>query len=544
MWAQSYAPVLGSVQLSALVAILPIALTFVLLGAFRRPAHIAAASGLATAFVLAVLVWGMPVRLAVASSLMGAAVALIPLIWTLVAAVWFINLLTHSGHFDVVKRSLAALTPDRRLQALLVGYGFIGLLEGLVAMGSPAAIGAAMLAGFGFPPMTASVVTLVAFSHPGIWGPMGIPVTVLSDVSGIGLDTLGSMIGRQDPWLTFLCAPVVVWLVAGWRGLRGVWPLTVTTGVAFATVSFLTSNYLTTYVAGSAGALAAILTTVVGVSVWRPATVWRFPGDAPVPVAADGQTGSRETLRGWAPIALLIVLIGLVSGTALRGLLAPIGAMSLEWPGLHGLVTRLPPISPAPAPYPAVYVQPLLVLPGTIVLFSGLLSLPMLRVGVVEAAGIYAKTVRQLWVAIRTTVAIIALGYVMNYAGLSFTIGIALSAAGLLFPVVAVLVGMIGNGVTGTNTASNALFGNLITVVGEQSSAPPAFAASTLAVGGSMAKAIAPQSLALAAGATGMAGSEGELLRRLVGVVLLLCASFAVFAMVQYYLFPWMIPVQ
>ena len=168
----------------------------------------------------------------------------------------------------------------------------------------------------------------------------------------------------------------------------------------------------------------------------------------------------------------------------------------------------------------------------------------MLHVGVVEAAGIYAKTVRQLWVAIRTTVAIIALGYVMNYAGLSFTIGIALSVAGLLFPVVAVLVGMIGNGVTGTNTASNALFGNLITVVGEQASAPPAFAASTLAVGGSMAKAIAPQSLALAAGATGMAGSEGELLRRLVGVVLLLCASFAVFAMVQYYLFPWMIPAQ
>ncbi|MEX2080160.1 MAG: L-lactate permease, partial [Dehalococcoidia bacterium] len=229
MWAQNYAPVLGSVELSALVAILPIALTFVLLGVFRRPAHIATAAGFAIAFVLAIFVWGVPVRIAVASSLMGAAVALIPLVWTLVAAVWFINLLTHSGHFDVVKRSLAALTPDRRLQTLLVGYGFIGLLEGLVAMGSPAAIGTAMLAGLGFPPLTACVVALVSFSHPGIWGPMGMPVSVLSDVSGIEFDSLGTMIGRQDPWLTFLCAPIVVWLVAGWKGLRGVWPLAIAT---------------------------------------------------------------------------------------------------------------------------------------------------------------------------------------------------------------------------------------------------------------------------------------------------------------------------
>jgi L-lactate permease len=223
-------------------------------------------------------------------------------------------------------------------------------------------------------------------------------------------------------------------------------------------------------------------------------------------------------------------------------LLAPIGAVNLEWPGLHGLVMRLPPVVPEPVPYPALYIQPLLVLPGTVVLASGLLSLPLLKINVIEAARIYAKTVVQLWVAIRTTVAIIALGYVMNYAGLSLSIGIALAIAGPWFPAVAVLLGMIGNGVAGTNTASNALFGNLIAVAGEQASVPPAFAASTLAVGGSMAKAVAPQSLALAAGATGMAGKEGELLRRTIGVVLVLCISFAAFAMAQYYLFPWMIP--
>jgi L-lactate transport len=543
MWVQTYAPVLGSTGVSALVAVLPIALTFVLLGIFRRPAHVATLAGFATAFVLATVIWGMPVRLAIAASLLGAAVALVPLLWTLVAAVWFINLLTHSGQFEIVKRSLAALTADRRLQTLLVGYGFIGLLEGLVAMGSPVAIGAAMLAGFGFPPIAASVAALIGFSHPGVWGPMGLPVTVLQSVtSGIDLDTLGAMIGRQVPWLTFVCAPVMVWAVAGWRGLRGVWPITLATGFAFAAVTFLTSNYLTLYVAGSAGALAAILTTVAGLGLWRPATLWRFPGDPAVDAAVGQRLRWTETVRAWAPIALLIAIIGLVSGTGMRDVLAAVATIDLMWFGLHDLVTSLPPVVAAPTPVAAVYRQPLLVLPGTIVLLTGLVSLPLLRITAAEAGRVYARTVRQLRVAICTTVSIIALGYVMNYAGLSLTIGLALAVSGPWFPAVAVLLGVIGNAVAGTNTASNALFGNLVAVAGEQASASPVFAASSLAAGGSMGKALAPQSLALAAGATGRAGSEGELLRRVAAIVLVLSLGFAAYAMAQHHLFPWTIP--
>lgn len=542
MWIQTYTPVLGSGGMSALVAILPIVLIFVLLGVFRRPAHVATMAGFAFAFILAIGVWGMPVRLAVAAALLGAAVALVPLLWTLVAAVWFINLMTHSGQFAIVKQSLAALTADRRLQTLLVGYGFIGLLEGLVAMGSPVAIGAAMLAGFGFPPVAASVAALIGFSHPGVWGPMGLPVTVLASVTtGIDLDMLGAMIGRQVPWLTFVCAPVIVWAVAGWRGLWGVLPLTLATGFAFASVTFLTSNYVTLYVAGSAGALAAILTTVTGLALWRPATPWRFPHDPPVDVTA-GRLSWAETVRAWAPIALLIAIIGLVIGTGIRDLLAAVAAIDTTWFGLHGLVTSVPPVVAEPTPLPAVYRQPLLVLPGTLVLLTGLLSLPLLRISAVEAARVYARTLRQLWGAIRTTLAIIALGYIMNYAGLSLTIGVALAVSGPWFPAVAVLLGVIGNAVAGTNTASNALFGNLVAVAGAQASAPPVFAASTLAAGGSMGKALAPQSLALAAGATGTAGSEGELLRRVAGIVLVLSLGFAAYAMAQQHLFPWTIP--
>jgi L-lactate permease len=542
MWTQTYTPVFGSGVMSALVAILPIVLIFVLLGVFRRPAHVATPAGFALAFVLAIVVWDMPFRLAIAASLLGAAVALVPLLWTLVAAVWFINLMNHSGQFAIVKQSLAALTADRRLQTLLVGYGFIGLLEGLVAMGAPVAIGAAMLAGFGFPPLTAAVAALIGFGHPGVWGPMGLPVIVLESVTtGIDIDTLGAMIGRQAPWLTFVCAPVLVWAVAGWRALWGVLPLTLATGFAYGAVMFLTSNYVTLYVAGGAGALAAIVTTVAGLAVWKPATLWRFPQDPPVDARVARLSGA-QTLRAWAPIALLIAMLGLFIGTGIRGLLATVAAIDWTWIGLHDLVTSVPPVVPEPKPLSALYRQPLLVLPGTVVLLTGLLSLPLLRVGVVDAARVYARTVHQLWGAIRTTLSIIALGYLMNYAGLSLTIGLALAVSGPWFPAVAVLLGFIGNAVGGTNTASNALFGNLVAVAGAQASAPPVFAASSLAAGGSMGKALAPQSLALATAATGTAGSEGELLRRVAGIVLMLSLGFAVYVMAQLYLFPWTIP--
>jgi L-lactate permease len=366
---------------------------------------------------------------------------------------------------------------------------------------------------------------------------------VLASVTtGIDLDSLGAMIGRQVPWLTFVCAPMIVWAVAGWRGLLGVLPLTLATGFAFAAVTFLISNYVTLYVAGSAGALAAILTTVAGIAFWRPATLWRFPQDPPVDLATGERLPRAETARAWAPIALLVVIIGLVIGTEIREVLAPAAAIDLTWFWLHDQVMRAPPVVPEPTPLSAVYRQPLLVLPGTIVLLTGLLSLPLLGIGAMEAGRVYARTVRQLWGAIRTTVAIIALGYVMNYAGLSLTIGVALAVSGPWFPAVAVLLGVIGNAVAGTNTASNALFGNLVAAAGAQASAPPVFAASSLAAGGSMGKALAPQSLALAAGATGTAGSEGELLRRVAGIVLVLSLGFAAYAMAQHYLFPGTIP--
>lgn len=545
MWLQVYSPVLQSVMLSGIVALLPIALMFILLGGFRKPAPISSFVGLFSAFVLAVAVWHMPLSLAGASVLMGMTVAIFPLLWTLVNAVWLINLLVDSGHFNVIKESIGYISRDRRIQALLIGYGFIGLLEGLVAIGSPVAIGTPMLIGLGFPPMTAGIVAILSFSHPGVWGPMGLPIIVLHSVTtGIDLDALGAMIGRLVPLLTLFTAPAVVVAVSGWRGLREVWPITVVTGFAFAAATFVTSNYLTLYVAGIVGALAGMATTIVAVFRWQPKTTWVFPGES---VAGEiPPVGTRlswqQIGRAWSPIGLLILIMGLGNATPLRESFASLSIFTVEWPGLHNVIWKTMPIVAAPEPYGAIYGYPFLVVPGTLALITGLLSVPVLGIHPFRAFQVYTNTLRQLSSAIKTTLNVLGLGYLMNYAGLSLTIGVAFSATGFWFPLVAVFLGVLGTALTGTNTASNALFGNLVAVAGSQAGIPSVFAAAALSGAGGMGKAIAPQSLALATGAGGIQGQEGDLLRRLIGVTLILSASIGAFVMIAYYVLPWVIP--
>lgn len=545
MWLQAYAPILESVNLSALVALFPVALIFILIGGFRKAASFSSFVGFASGLILAVTVWRMPLSLALSSILMGMAVALMPLLWTLVNAVWLINVLVESGQFEVIKESIGHLTRDRRVQALLMGYGFVGLLEGLVAIGSPVAIGTPVLVGLGFPPITAGVIALLAFSHPGVWGPMGLPIVVLHSVTtGIHLDALGAMIGRQVPVLTLFTAPAVVAAVSGWRGLREVWPITVIAGFAYAVSTFLTSNYLTLYVAGIVGALAAMLTTIGVLYFWKPRTTWEFPRDAVANARSDGPVALtwRRMAYAWSPIGILILLMGLVNATPLRDTLALLSTFNVKWPWLHNAIWKTPPIVPAPEPYEAIYSYPVLVVPGTITLIAGLLSVAVLRMSLAQALRMYGRTVRQLSGAIKTTLNVLALGYLMNYSGLSLTIALALAAAGFWFPMVAVFLGLIGTSVAGTNVAGNALFGNLVATAGSQAGVPAVFAAATLAGCGGMGKAIAPPSLALATGAGGIPGQEGDLLRRVVVVTLLLTCAISVFAMVQYYLLPWMIP--
>ncbi len=538
---QGYTPVADSLAMSFWIAVVPVLLVFVLLGALRVKVHVAAAAGLSCGFVLAVVVWQLPLELAVASGLMGVAVALVPMLWTLIAAVWLMNLLNESGYFEVLKESMGYLTHDRRLQALLVGFGFNGLLEGLVAIGSPIAIIAAMLAGLGFPPLIAAMVALLGDAHPGVWGPMGLPVLVMELVTDLDPNAIGAMAGRQTPILAILVAPVIILVVSGWRGFRDVWWVTVACGLAFAAGTFIAANYISFFLAGIVGALAAIATLLVVLAFWRPRSVWRFPGET-LPVHAAVRRPASSIIRAWSPIAILVGSVVIATGTPLRATLARASRIEFTWPALDGQVVRTPPVVADPGVYPAVFVSELLLVPGTLVVLTAFVSMWTLRISPGRAVGVLFATLRQLRTAILTTVSVLALAYIMNYSGIALTIGLGFASAGVWFPAAAVLLGLVGSGIAGTNTASNALFGNLVAVGGAQAGIDPVLAAGSLGSGGNMGKAIAPSALTLATGAAKIQGSEGLLLRRLIGISLALTVVVAVIAMAQHHLVSWMVP--
>jgi L-lactate transport len=544
IWQQPYTPVADMLLLSFAVASIPIIVIFALLGGLRKRAHVASGWGLLAAFLLAVAVWRMPPHLALSATLFGAMVALVPFVWTLVAAVWLINLLIDRGLLHVIRESLGYLTGDRRLQTLLVGFGLNGLLEGLVAVGSPIAIIAAMLAALGFPPLVAAMVALLGDAHPGVWGPMGLPVLVMHFVTGLDPDALGAMVGRQTPLLALLVAPVLVVVVSGWKGLREVWGVTVGAGLAFAAGTFVAANYLSLLLAGVVGAVAAILTVLVVLLFWRPATPWVFPGESP-PTAERGArpaASAGRIVQAWFPLVLLLSIVVVATATPLRATLTMVGTVQLEWPALHGQVWRTPPVVPGPEIYPAAYTSALLLLPGTLALATGVLSLPLLRMPPVRALQVYGRTLRQLTSAILTTLSVLGLAYLMNYSGMSLTIGLGFANAGGWFPFAAVALGLLGSGIAGTNTASNALFGNLVAVGAAQAGVDPVLATASLGSGGNMGKAVAPSALALAAGGAGVQGREGELLRRLVGISLVSTLLLGALAMLQHHFFPGVIP--
>ena len=341
------------------------------------------------------------------------------------------------------------------------------------------------------------MAALLGDAHPGVWGPMGLPVVVMELVTDLVPDALGAMVARQTPVLAILVAPVLVVVVAGWRGLRDIWGVTVACGVAFAIVTFVTGNYLSFHLAGVVGAVAAIATLLAALRFRRPAEPWRFAGEGSPTTAAERRSNGAIA-RAWSPILLLVAIVVLATGTALRDTLSAASTVNLQWPVLHGQIMRTSPVVAQPEVYPAVYTASLLLVPGTLVVVTALISMGVLVIAPCRAVRVLGRTVRQLKAAILTTLSVLALAFVMNYSGIALTIGLGFSVAGVWFPAAAVVLGLVGSGIAGTNTASNALFGNLVTVAGEQAGAPPVFAGSTLAAGGSMGKAMAPQSLALA----------------------------------------------
>jgi lactate permease len=560
---QSYDPVAASVLLSALVAALPLAVLAVALALLRAAPWKAAAGGAFSAFLLAWLVWGMPLSLALSAFSHGAAFGLWPISWVVLSAVFFYNLTVASGDFDVIRRSLARLTTDQRVQALLVAFGFGALVEGIAGFGAPVAISAAMLAGLGFEPVTAAVLALVANTAPVAFGSIGIPITTLGGLVApiLGRDpasttrALSAVVGRQLPFFSLLIPAYLVVLLAGWRRMLEVLPAVLSAGVSFALVQLAVSNLVGPELTDILAALASIAALALLLRVWQPRRIYRGSG----PAAADAPRATSEPeppadppariARAYAMYALLVlvVLAGQLAAPRLRAV-----RWEAAWPGSYQvvegrelpLVVREAPIVTEPSPYPLRYRLELLSTPGTLVLAAALLAfVPMLLAGVPARSfpDTFARTLRQLWLPIVTIALILSIATVMNYSGMTSSLALALAASGPLFPFFSAFIGMLGVFVTGSDTASNSLFGPLQATTARVAGLDPLLAAATNSSGGVMGKMISPQNLSVGAAGVGAVGREGEILRRVVVHSLVLTSLVGLLAMLQAYVFPWMV---
>lgn len=545
-WTQQYTPVANNLGISALVAALPLIVMFISLAGFKRTSCFSCALGLITALFLAVFVWDMPIGLAANTTIYGFMLAFMPILWTLTCAVWVYNMLVESGEFEIIKKSLGYISNDRRIQVILLIFGFGAMLEGISAFGAPIAITSAMMVGVGFPPMTSAVLCLLSDTTPCAFGTQGTPLVVLQAATGIDLNLLSTMIGRQTPLTTSLFACVLVCFFAGWRGFVKIWPVPLAAGMAYGIVASLLANFTGPYVVDISGALAGIGVTILICHYWRPKKLWLLPTDDPnTPAKYEGEKiPPLRILKAWSPYFLMIAFISIVNTSPLiKSIGAKISTVKILWPHLHQMVLKVPPATANPEKYSAIWGPwPLLTVGGTLVFFAGIITIFITGIGIQRAAKSFKTTVMQLTMAYATILFILGISQIMNYSAMTYTMGMAFATTGFWLPMSIAILGVLGVFLTGTDAASNALFGQMVCVAADQSGHSSLLAASTLSSGGVMGKSCAPQDLAIVTASVNIPGSEGEIVRRVVWVSLVFTIIIGIISMLQAHVFTWMVP--
>jgi lactate permease len=519
---QQLEPVADSLGLSALVAALPLVTVLVLLGAVRMKAHRAGLIGLAVAVLVGWLAFGMPIGQTVSAGAQGVVFGLFPIMWIVVNALWVYRMTVRTQHFDILRRSFGRFSDDPRIQALVVAFCFGALLEALAGFGAPVAISAVMLVALGFDPVKAAVVALVANTAPVAFGAMGTPVVTLAQVTGLPLDSVASVVGRQTPLLAVVVPLVLVGLVDGKRGLRETWAPALACGLAFGAAQFVAANFVSAQLADIGAAL-------VGAAALLAVPSARRPADEAVRTSVlkgvrsedlDVEDDRREVVRAYAPYALIVVIFSLAQIPPVKDLLAE-ATRSFDWPFLDVADSEGKPVGAN------VFSLPLISTGGTLVLFAGLLTAGVIGLKAKDALKEWAATVRELRYAILTVVSVLALAYVMNLSGQAATIGHFVAAAGAGLAFLSPVLGWFGVAVTGSDTSANALFGALQVTAARESGLSPELLAAANSSGGVLGKMISPQNLTIACAAVGLAGKEGDLLRKVLpwslGLLLVMC---------------------
>jgi lactate permease len=561
MWQHNYEPIGGSLALSAVVAAIPIVVLFVMLGVLRKAAWISALAALVSALIVALVAYGMPADLAVISTIYGAAYGVFPIAWIVFASIMLYRLAVDTGKFEIIKDSVGSLTDDRRLQAMFIAFSFGAFIEGAAGFGAPVAVSGAMLAGLGFNPFYAAGICLLANTAPVAFGSIGIPVTTLANVTGLPVLSLSGTVGMLCAMISIVIPGYLIVVMAGAKRALEVLPAIVACGLSFAAVQFYVSRTKGPELTDILSSLTCIVVMIAVLKFWKPANIMRLEGDQPVSVTKSRHTGGQIFLA-WAPYLLLVVFVLAWGERSIKPTINALGnsvipamlqttagsadgmvATRLTVPGLHNQITRVEPVVPKPTPYAALYELNWLSASGTACFLAILATALVLRVRPHQVVKIYVDTFKQLKFAILTIASMLGLAYLMNYSGMTSTLGLAMAASGGLFPFFSAMVGWLGVFLTGSDTSANALFGNLQVVTANAIGLNPILTASVNSAAGVMGKMISVQSIAVAVAATGMTrADESRLFRFTIKHSVLLMAAMGMISMLFAYVFPQAVP--
>jgi lactate permease len=532
-WTQAFNP-LGNIGLSSLVAAIPIIFLFVALGVLRMKGHTAGIITIILAVLVAIVGYGMPSQYALLSALYGAMFGLWPIGWIVVTAVFLYNLTVKTGQFEIIKDSIAAITDDRRLQALLIAFSFGAFIEGAAGFGTPVAITAAMLVGLGFNPLYAAGICLIANTAPVAFGAIGIPIITAAGVTGLDTMAISQMAGRQLPFLSVFVPFWLVFIMAGWKGAREVMPAIVVSGVSFGLMQWFSSNYLGPMLPDIMSSLFSIVCLVLFLRVWKPGQVWRFRDEPPATLRITRHSPG-VVLKAWSPFIVLTILIADWGLNPVKALLNKVN-IPIVFGGLDKMIIV------GGKPMAVVYTFNWLSATGTSILIAAIISAFILRVGPDRFLAIFWETLKNLRFALVTIACVLAFAYVANWSGMTTTMGKAFTVVGATFPFVAAFLGWLGVFITGSDTSSNALFCNMQKVTAESLGINPVLTVATNSAGGVAGKMISPQNIVVGASSTGLIGREGDLFRFTVGHSIFFTAFIGLIATLQAYVFPGMIP--
>ncbi len=548
MWNQIYNP-LGNAALSTIAAAIPVVTLLVLIASGKVKAHIAAIIALIVANIITIFIFTMPAGMSIRASLLGVVVGFFPIGWIVLNVIFLYRITVDTGRFELLQRAIGGVTTDRRLQLLLIAFSFGAFFEGASGFGTPVAITGAVLIGLGFSPLAASGLSLIANTAPVAFGALGTPIQGLASVTGLDPYILGAMVGRQLPFFSLIVPFWVIWAFAGWRGMMQVWPAILITGISFAVPQYVISNYINPWIVDIGASLISMGALVLFLKVWQPKELWLSP-------ALRGKDESAATMQAAKPLDttpltqsqlwsallpwIIVCIVMLIWGSgSFKNWANSIFTWNYAVPELHNMINKMPPVSAKPTPEGAVFAFTYLSFTGTGMLIAAIISGVLMGFSPARLIGAYGRTIKVCAISLITISAMLAIGTLTRLSGVDATLGLAFAATGVLYPFFGTLLGWLGVALTGSDTASNVLFGNLQKITSEQLGLSPVLMAAANSSGGVMGKMIDAQSIVVASTATNWYGHEGSILRYVFWHSIVLACLVGVLVTLQAYVYPF-----